>query len=107
VATLKLPVLTLREKRQALEKAQKMRSERKEIREQLKSGSMSLGEVLAKEDNEIMGKMRVAYLLASLPRVGKTTAKKVMEEIGIDESRRVQGLGTRQKEALLARFPRR
>jgi len=104
---LKLPVLTLREKRQALEKAQKMRSERKEIREQLKSGSMSLGEVLAKEDNEIMGKMRVAYLLASLPRVGKTTAKKVMEEIGIDESRRVQGLGTRQKEALLARFPRR
>jgi len=104
---LKLPVLTLREKRQALEKAQKMRSERKEIREQLKSGSMSLGEVLAKEDDEIMGKMRVAYLLASLPRVGKTTAKKVMEEIGIDESRRVQGLGTRQKEALLARFPRR
>lgn len=104
---MKLPVLTLREKRQALEKAQKMRSERKEIREQLKSGSMSLGEVLAKEDNEIMGKMRVAYLLASLPRVGKTTAKKVMEEIGIDESRRVQGLGTRQKEALLARFPRR
>lgn len=104
---MKLPVLTLREKRQALEKAQKMRSERKEIREQLKSGSMSLGEVLAKEDDEIMGKMRVAYLLASLPRVGKTTAKKVMEEIGIDESRRVQGLGTRQKEALLARFPRR
>ena len=104
---MKLPVLTLREKRQALEKAQKMRSERKEIREQLKSGSMSLGEVLAKEDNEIMGKMRVAYLLASLPRVGKTTAKKVMEEIGIDESRRVQGLGTRQTEALLARFPRR
>jgi len=100
-------VLTLKEKRQALEKAQKMRSERKEIREKLKGGQMTLGEVLAKEDNEIMGKMRVAYLLASLPRVGKTTAKKVMEEIGIDESRRVQGLGTRQKDALLARFPRR
>lgn len=104
---MKLPVLTLKEKRQALEKAQMMRSERKEVREQLKSGAMALGEVLAKEDDEVMGKMRVAYLLASLPRVGKTTAKKVMEEIGIDESRRVQGLGTRQKDALLARFPRR
>jgi hypothetical protein len=27
-----------------------------------------------------------------------------MEEIGIDESRRVQGLGVRQKEALLKRL---
>jgi hypothetical protein len=107
VATLKLPVLTLKEKKDALEKAQKMRSERKEIRERLKSGRLNLTEVLSRDNDEVMGKMRVAYLLASLPRVGKTTAKKVMEEIGIDESRRVQGLGKRQKEALLARFPRK
>jgi len=104
---LKLPVLTLREKKEALNKAQKMRSERKGIREQLKSGQMSLNEVLSRDNDEVMGKMRVAYLLASLPRVGKTTARKVMEEIGIDESRRVQGLGKRQKEALLSRFARR
>ncbi len=68
---------------------------------------MTLHEVLGRDNDEVMGKMRVAYLLASLPRVGKTTARKVMEEIGIDESRRVQGLGKRQKEALLARFSRR
>jgi len=104
---LKLPVLTLNEKKNALEKAQKMRSERKEIREKLKAGNMGLADVLAQDADEVMGKMRVAYLLASLPRVGKTTAKKVMEEIGIDESRRVQGLGKRQKEALLARFQRK
>jgi len=104
---LKLPVLTLSEKKEALEKAQKMRSERKEIREQLKTGRMALNEVLSRDNDEVMGKMRVAYLLASLPRVGKTTAKKVMDEIGIDESRRVQGLGKRQKEALLARFSRK
>ncbi len=104
---LKLPVLTLNEKKEALEKAQKMRSERKEIREQLKTGRMALSEVLSRDNDEVMGKMRVAYLLASLPRVGKTTAKKVMDEIGIDESRRVQGLGKRQKEALLARFTRK
>lgn len=104
---MKLPVLTLNEKKNALEKAQKMRSERKEIREKLKAGNMGLADVLAQDADEVMGKMRVAYLLASLPRVGKTTAKKVMEEIGIDESRRVQGLGKRQKEALLARFQRK
>lgn len=104
---MKLPVLTLKEKKDALAKAQKMRSERKEIREKLKGGQMNLTEVLHKDGDEVMGKMRVAYLLASMPRVGKTTAKKVMEEIGIDESRRVQGLGKRQKEALLARFQRK
>lgn len=104
---MKLPVLTLREKKEALNKAQRMRSERKGIREQLKSGKMSLSEVLSRDNDEVMGKMRVAYLLASLPRVGKTTARKVMEEIGIDESRRVQGLGKRQKEALLTRFARK
>lgn len=104
---MKLPVLTLKEKKSALEKAQKMRSERKEIRERLKMSELSLAEVLTRDADEVMGKMRVAYLLASLPRVGKTTARKVMEEIGIDESRRVQGLGKRQKEALLARFQRK
>jgi len=31
-------------------------------------------------------------------------ASKIMSEIGINESRRVQGLGKRQKEALLAHF---
>jgi ribosomal protein S13 len=39
--------------------------------------------------------------LESLPRIGKVRARQIMEEIGIDENRRVQGLGVRQKEALL------
>jgi ribosomal protein S13 len=36
--------------------------------------------------------------------VGKVKADKIMQEIGINESRRVQGLGKRQKQALLTRF---
>ena len=48
--------------------------------------------------------MRVTYLLQSLPQVGKVTSEKLMREIGINENRRVQGLGKRQKEQLLKRL---
>ncbi len=99
-----LPKLTLEQKKKALQKAQDMRSRRKSVRERLKKGSMTLKQVLDAKNDEVLGKMRVAYLLASLPRVGKTTARKIMEEIGIDEARRVQGLGKRQREALLERL---
>ena len=99
-----LPKLTLDQKKKALQKAQDMRSRRKSVRERLKKGNLSLSEVLDSRNDEVMGKMRVAYLLASLPRIGKTTARKIMDEIGIDEARRVQGLGKRQKEALLERL---
>ncbi|MCL6580351.1 MAG: integration host factor [Firmicutes bacterium] len=99
-----LPALTMGQRREALGKDQEMRSQRKRIREKLKKGDLTLKEALDRSDDEVLAKMRVAYLLASLPRVGKTTARKIMEEIGIDGSRRVQGLGKRQREALLERF---
>jgi len=99
-----LPKLTPEEKRRALLKAQDMRSRRAEIRENLKSGKLDLKAILSKTDDEVVAKMRVAYLLQSLPQVGKVTTRKVMEEIGIHESRRVQGLGKRQIGALLERF---
>lgn len=99
-----LPTLTPEEKRRALQKAQEMRTKRAEVREKLKQGKMTLREVLDQIEDEVVGKMRVAYLLQSLPQVGKVTSRKIMDEIGIHESRRVQGLGKRQIGALLAKL---
>lgn len=99
-----LPKLTVEEKLKALEKAQNMRSQRAAIREDLKSGKISLRDVLAQSEDEVIAKMRVAYLLQSLPQVGKVTSRRIMDEIGIHESRRVQGLGKRQIDALLEKF---
>ncbi|NMB39522.1 MAG: integration host factor [Firmicutes bacterium] len=99
-----LPQLTAAEKRKALKKAQEMRSKRAALRSKLKSGSVSLEEVLNNSDDEVIARMRVAYLIESLPQVGKVTSKKIMEEIGINENRRVQGLGKRQRRALLERL---
>lgn len=98
-----LPSLSPEEKKKALEKAQSMRKERALLRQRLKKGEIKFAEILEKDD-PIIQRMKVSYLLRSLPRVGKVKADKIMEEVGIDESRRVQGLGKRQKQALLARF---
>ena|SRR5690554_5869794 len=99
-----LPVLTPEEKLAALKKAQEMRSKRAEIRVKLKQGKPTLREVLESTDDEVISRMRVTYLLQSLPQVGKVTSEKVMREIGINENRRVQGLGKRQREQLLQRL---
>ncbi|NLY92071.1 MAG: integration host factor [Firmicutes bacterium] len=99
-----LPKLTLEEKKQALKKAQQVRSQRAKIRQDLKAGRTGIREILEQMDNDVVAKMRVAYLLESLPRIGKVRTRKIMNEIGIDETRRVQGLGSRQKQALIERF---
>ncbi len=104
VKRLALPKLTPDEKRKALRKAREMRSKRAEIRRGLKDGRLSLTQILNSLDDEAIARMRVVYLLESLPRIGKATTKKIMQEIGIDQSRRVQGLGNRQRGALLEKL---
>ena len=99
-----LPVLTPEQKREALKKAQEVRSKRAKVREDLKSGKISLENIFEDVEDEVIGKMRVAYLLESLPRIGRVRTQLIMEEVGIDESRRVRGLGVRQKEALLKKL---
>ena len=99
-----IPKLSPEERSKALQKAQQIRSQRMEVRKQLKAGKLSLASVLNAAENEVYAKMRVKYLLESLPQVGKITAAKIMEEIGIDDARRVQGLGSRQKTQLLERL---
>ena len=40
-------------------------------------------------------------MLESLPGVGKVKARRLMEDIGIADNRRVRGLGAQQRKALL------
>jgi hypothetical protein len=99
-----LPTLTPEQRQQALEKAAEARRKRAELKAQLKSGKVSLASVLNKEDDDTVGKMKVASVLESLPGVGKVRARKIMEKLDISSSRRVRGLGSKQKDALLGEF---
>ena len=99
-----LPTLTPEQRAQALEKAAEARKKRAELKQQLKSGKVTLSDVLQRSGEDVVGKMKVANVLESLPGVGKVRAQKLMEELDISASRRVRGLGAKQREQLLDRF---
>ena len=100
-----LPQLTDEQRKEALAKAAEARKARAELKEQLKRGDISLKEVLAKaSSDEIIGKTKVSALLESLPKVGKVKAKEIMDEREVAQTRRLRGLGDRQRRALLERF---
>jgi hypothetical protein len=102
-----LPTLTEEQRRQALAKAALARRLRAELKERLKKSEMSLKDVLAKASDDIVGKMKVSAVLESLPGVGKVRARKLMERLEISTSRRVRGLGAKQRDALLDEFSKR
>lgn len=99
----KIPALTPEQRAAALEKARQSRTIRKEAKEKLAAGEIALSDVLESED-EAVRRMRAIDLIQAMPGYGKARAAKVMKECGIAESRRVGGLGERQKEILLELF---
>ena len=100
-----LPQLTDEQRAAALAKAAEARKARAELKERLKKGETNLAQVLADaENNEILGKMKVSALLEALPKVGKVKAQELMTELEIAPTRRVRGLGDRQRKALLEKF---
>jgi hypothetical protein len=102
-----LPVLNEEQRRQALEKAAEARRKRAEVKQELKSGKRSLSDILNLQTNETVGKMKVSTVLESLPGVGKVRARKLMEKLDISASRRVRGLGAKQRSALLDEFAKK
>ena len=100
------PALPPEQRQAALDKAAAARRERAELKEKLKMGSVNLRELLNLADNhEVVAKMKVLAVLESLPGVGKVKARRMMDEIGISETRRVRGLGDQQRTKLLDSFP--
>jgi hypothetical protein len=88
------------QRKQALEKAAAARHARAELRDKIKNGQVTLEEVLDSDD-PIASRLKVSALIESLPGYGKAKAAKIMDELGISATRRVKGLGARQREQLL------
>ena len=99
-----VPKISEEDRKKALEKAQKVRKERAALREEMKAGKLAMKDVIDRKGEDIVGGMRVKHVLESMPGIGKVRAKEIMDQIGIDENRKVKGLGTRQVAALLERL---
>lgn len=102
-----LPILTEEQRREALVKAAQARKARAEVKDQLKNGRLALKDLLTRQSDNVVGKMKVSAVLESLPGVGKVRARKLMERLDISSSRRVRGLGAKQKESLMAEFAKK
>ena len=100
-----LPPLTPEQRAAALEKAAAARKARAGIKERLKRGGESISDVLAAGDtDDVIGKMRVSAVLEAMPGVGKARAQRIMERLEISPTRRVRGLGAKQRSALEREF---
>lgn len=85
-------------RRQALEKAVAVRRHRSEMKRKLKNGEISLQEVF---DDPLCARLRAHELIASLPGVGTRRATDIQLELHMQPTRRVGGLGIRQREKLV------
>ena len=82
------PSLSPQQREAALAKAAAARRIRAETKDQLKSGLVSFDELLELADgDELVGKMKALAALESMPRLGKVKARRLMNEVGIADSR--------------------
>ena len=99
------PQLTAEQRQAALAKAAQSRKRRSEIKALIKSGSLTIDDVLhLAQDEDAVAKMRVKELLESLTGVGKIRAVSLMDRLNISPTRRIQGLGKHQIKELRQEF---
>lgn len=100
-----VPRLDPDQRRAALAKAAEVRRTRAELKQMLKAGEVSLAELLDRADgNDTLARMKVVDVLGAMPSYGKIRARKLMERLGIAATRRLRGLGSKQRAALLQEF---
>lgn len=84
----------------ALAKARDARRARAALRERIAAGELAVDEVLSITD-PLVSRMHVRTLIEAVPGFGKAKARSLMARLHIPENRRVKGLGSRQRQALV------
>lgn len=98
-----LPTMTPEQRAAALEKAAQARKARAELKADIKAGKLTIADILESQD-DVVKKTKVSAVLMSFPGYGKARVAALMEECGIQETRKIGGLGSKQKAALLEKL---
>jgi hypothetical protein len=96
-----LPTMTPEQRERALAKATEARQARSALLTQVKSGELTLEQVFARADDEVVKKTRVLQVLRALPGYGPAKVTALMTTSGVDEKRRVGGLTSAQRARLI------
>lgn len=77
------------------------RRRRAEVKRLVKTGSLSLTDLFTLADTEeCVAQMRAFDLISALPAIGEVKAKRIMQDAAIAQTRRVRGLGPKQRAEL-------
>lgn len=98
MGTYQMPEMTEEKRKAALERSLAARRERMEFKDLVRKGELSLADAL---DDDRAKRIRVHEFLMCIPGIGKAKADDIMRKLGIAENRRVQGLGSRQREGIV------
>jgi hypothetical protein len=78
------------------------RRRRADVKREAKAGRLTLQAIFDLADaDDVIAQMRAVDLLESLPAVGAVKASRLMREAGVAATRRIRGLGPKQREDLL------
>lgn len=94
-----LPELTREQRMEALARAGEARTERRRALDEVRAGTLGAEESL--RDPRLQS-CKVFMWLRAFPGIGRSKAEAIMAAAGVAPSRRVRGLGARQREAVLA-----
>ena len=98
-----VPARSAEQRSDALAAALASRQERARLRSALKARTLTpLDVIRGSAGNPGWASLKVSWLLEAVPGIGAVRAERMMADVGIAPSRRVQGLGERQREALIA-----
>ncbi len=105
VVIMALPDMSPKDRAKALENAKNARSKRAALLKQVSNGELTVSDVLDKaDDDECIARIKVTSLIKAVPGYGEVRAENLMKELGIAESRRLRGLGFKQRANLIDHF---
>ena len=98
-----VPELTTEQRMEYLERAKEARRRRSTVLDNVRAGSLDISDVFAMADagDVDVRRTRVFTLLRCVPGWGFAKAQRLLRQMGISESRRVQGLGHNQRTGIL------
>ncbi|MGH2870987.1 MAG: integration host factor, actinobacterial type [Solirubrobacteraceae bacterium] len=100
------PERSLRQRMEALQRANNIRSRRAQLKRDLKAGRTSIADLLSKPPDYVQT-AKVFDLLLAVPKYGRVKVTKILSICRISPSKTLGGLSERQRGELVALLQRR
>ena len=102
-AQVQAPVRSLDQRMEALKRANDIRVKRAQLKKDLKSGAVSIEQILGNPP-EYVSTAKVIDILMAVPKFGRVKAARFLNTCRISQSKTVGGLSDRQRAELIELF---